>query len=375
MSCLGLIYSYSDKENLRELTSIRAMAALSICGKYRIIDFVLSNFVNSGIFEVSVIAKTNYHSLIDHLASGAEWDMSRKRGGLRVLTPFSNPEATENSRIYRGTLDALSNHMHSIRHSLAEYVILTGSRILYRIDYRDMLDAHAKSGADITVAYTDNFNGTNRVPQGIPMIKLDKSQRITGVEIIEDEQVNKKGMWAIGACVIRKSLLESLVADAISHQRFDLYADILQRLPDVLKIYGYKYDKHLLEISTISSYMETNKAFLDPKFSSKIFSQTIYTKVKDSIPALYGPNCYVENSIISDGCEIQGTVVNSILSRGVRVDEGAVVKDSIIMEHTEIMDNAKVENAILDKDVIVREDREVIGHETYPVVLQKLSIV
>lgn len=192
MSCLGIVYSYSDKENLRELTNIRAMAALSLCGKYRVIDFVLSNFVNSGMFEVSVIAKTNYHSLIDHLSAGQEWDMSRKRGGLRVLTPFSSPEATESSHIYRGTLDALSNHMHSIRHSLADYVVLTGSRILYSMDYRDMLKEHARSGADITIAYTDNFNGTNRVPQGVPMITLDKNQRITKVEIVEDEQANKK---------------------------------------------------------------------------------------------------------------------------------------------------------------------------------------
>lgn len=375
MSCLGIVYSYSDKENLRELTNIRAMAALSLCGKYRVIDFVLSNFVNSGMFEVSVIAKTNYHSLIDHLSAGQEWDMSRKRGGLRVLTPFSSPEATESSHIYRGTLDALSNHMHSIRHSLADYVVLTGSRILYSMDYRDMLKEHARSGADITIAYTDNFNGTNRVPQGVPMITLDKNQRITKVEIVEDEQANKKGMWSIGACVIRKALLESLVADAISHQRYDIYADILQRLPDLLKIHGYKYDKQLLEISTISSYMEANKAFLNPEFSAKVFSNTVYTKVKDSIPALYGPNCYVENSIISDGCDIQGTVINSVLSRGVRVDKGAFVKDCIVMQSTEIMDNATVENAILDKDVIVREGREVMGHETYPIVLQKLSIV
>ncbi|NCB41670.1 MAG: glucose-1-phosphate adenylyltransferase subunit GlgD [Clostridia bacterium] len=375
MSCLGLIYSYSDKENLRELTSIRAMASLSICGKYRVIDFVLSNFVNSGIFEVSVIAKTNYHSLIDHLSSGAEWDMSRKRGGLRVLTPFSNPEATESSHIYRGTLDALSNHMHSVRHSLAEYVVITGSRILYSIDYRDMLNAHAASGADITIAYTDNFNKTHRIPQGTPMIKLDENKRIREVEIIEDEQADKEGLWSIGVCVIRKSLLESLVADSISHHRYDIYADILQRLPDVLKIYGYEYKKELLEISTISRYMEANKAFLDRDFSSKVFSKTVYTKVKDSVPALYGANCYVENSIVSDGCDIQGTVINSVLSRGVRIDKGAIVKDSIVMQDTQIMENAKVENAILDKDVIVREGREVIGHETYPVVLQKLSIV
>ena len=375
MGCLGIIYSYSDKENLRELTSIRAMASLSLCGKYRVIDFVLSNFVNSNIFEVSVIAKTNYHSLIEHLASGAEWDMSRKRGGLRVLTPFSNPEATENSHIYRGTLDALSNHMHAIRHSLAEYVIITGSRILYSMDYRDLLNSHLNSGADITVAYTDNFNGTHRIPQGSPMFTMDQDQRITDVEIIQDEQADAKRFWSVGVCVIRKSLLESLVADSISHQRYDFYVDILQRLSGVLKIYGYKYKKQLLEISTISGYMEANKAFLDKDFSSKVFSQTVFTKVKDSIPALYGPNCYVENSIVSDGCEIQGTVVNSILSRGVRVDRGAIVKDCIVMQDTEIMDDARVENAILDKDVIIREGREVLGHKTYPVVLQKLSIV
>ncbi len=375
MSYMGLIYSYSDKENLRELTSTRALAALSIGGKYRIIDFVLSNFVNSGIFEVSVIARTNYHSLIEHLGSGAEWDMSRKRGGLRVLTPFANKEAAEGAQIYRGTIDALGSHLHSIKKSMAEYVILTGSRILYTIDYRDMVRAHQESGADITVAYTQQMNGTNHVPQGVPMIRMDERKQILEVEILEDEQNNREGAWCIGAGVIRKTLLESLIADAISHQRYDLYTDILKRLSPSLKVFGYEYNGHLLEISTIASYMEANKAMLDPDFSAKVFQKTVYTKVKDSVPARYGPGCYVGNSMIADGCQIMGTVINSVVSRGVHVDRNAVVKDSIIMQDTEIMDHARVEHAILDKDVIVRDGREVIGHPAYPIVLPKMTIV
>ena len=375
MSCMGLIYSYSERENLRELTDIRSLAALPIGGKYRIIDFVLSNFVNSEIYEVSVIARTNYHSLIEHLASGAEWDMSRKRGGLRVLTPFANKEAMESPHVYRGTIDAIANHLQSIRQSMSEYVILTGSRILYSMDYGDLIRQHRETGADITVAYTDNLNGTNRVPQGSPIVQLDESKRIGRVRIVEEEQANVRGNWGIGACAIRRTLLESLVADAMSHQRYDLYTDILQRLSPTLKMYGYKYSGHLLEISTIAGYMEANKAMLDPEFSEKIFQKTVYTKVKDSVPARYGPDCYVGNSIISDGCQIMGTVINSVVSRGVQVDRGAVVKDSIVMQDTEIMDLATVEHAILDKDVIVRDGREVIGHPAYPIVLPKMSIV
>jgi glucose-1-phosphate adenylyltransferase len=375
MSYLGIIYSYSDKENLRELTSIRAMASLSIAGKYRIIDLVLSNFVNSGIFEVSVIAKTNYHSLIDHLAAGAEWDMSRKKGGLRVLTPFSNPEATENSFIYRGTLDALANHLHSIKHSLADYVIITGSKILYTLDFRDMINAHIQSGADITVAYANSLNGEHRIPQGVPLLQLDETQRITEVNVTEEELNDTEGSWGIGVCVIRKTLLESLVADAFSHQWFDLYADVFKRLVPKLNIKGYEYKKQLLEVGTVCDYKKSNMLFLDREFSKKVFEKTVYTKVKDSVPAFYGAECYVENSIISDGCDIYGTVVNCVISRGVRIEKGAVVKDSIIMQDGVIMANAKVEHAILDKDVIIREGKEVIGHETYPVVVPKLSIV
>lgn len=375
MSLMGLIYSYSDRENLRELTSNRSLAALPVGGKYRIIDFVLSNFVNSGIYEVSVIARTNYHSLIEHLGSGAEWDMFRKRGGLRVLTPFANPEATESQHIYRGTIDALANHLHSVRKSMAEYVILTGSRIVYAMDYRDMVRAHQESGADITVAYANGLNGSNRIPQGVPLVRLDEQKRILDVELLEDEQPDRQGSWCIGVCVIRKTLMESLVSDAISHQRYDLYRDILQRLAPSLKIFGYEYDRHVLEFSTIATYMESNKAMLDHDFSAKVFKETVYTKVKDSVPARYGSECYVENSMISDGCQILGTVINSVVSRGVHIDRGAIVKDSIVMQDTEIMEHARVENAILDKDVIVRSGREVLGHPTYPIVLQKMSIV
>ncbi len=375
MSYMGLIYSYSERENLRELTSYRTLAALPVGGKYRVIDFVLSNFVNSGIYEASVIARSNYHSLIEHLGSGAEWDMFRKRGGLRVLTPFANPEATESSHIYRGTIDALANHLHSIRKSMAEYVILTGSRIVYSMDYREMVRTHRESGADVTVAYTNHLNGTNRIPQGVPILRMDADQRIREVEMIEEEQPDREGAWGIGVCVIQKTLLESLVSDAISHQRFDLYVDILQRLAPSLKMLGYEYKKHLLDFSTIATYMESNKAMLDPDFSSKVFRETVFTKVKDSVPARYGKECYVENSLISDGCEILGTVINSVVSRGVHVDRGALIKDSIIMQDTEIMEHARVENAILDKDVIVRSGREVLGHASYPIVLKKMSIV
>jgi glucose-1-phosphate adenylyltransferase len=174
---------------------------------------------------------------------------------------------------------------------------------------------------------------------------------------------------------MRKSLLESLVADAIAFGRYDFYRDIIQRLCGNLNILGYEHKKIYFEISSVSGYMKENMRLLSEDVRNLIFEKPVYTKVKDSVPAQYCSGAQVSNSIISDGCKVEGTVINSILSRGVIIGKVAVVKNSIIMQNTEIMKNVTLNHVILDKDVIVRENRQLVGHETYPVVIEKKSII
>jgi glucose-1-phosphate adenylyltransferase len=371
---LGIVFSYSDRENLRELTKIRTLASVPFAGKYRIIDFILSNFVNSGINDISIITRNNYHSLIDHLGAGKEWDLTRKIGGLRILSPFSTPGSNDNSGNYLGTIDALYKSMHSIKRSMADYVIITGSNFICTIDYNDVLKSHMERNADITAVYANPRVGV-LLPSGTPMVRMDERERVYELTYSKEDSASQDIPFSMGIFVLRKSLLESLVADSIAFGRYDFYHDIIQRLSGNLNILGYEHKKTYIEISDVSGYMRENMRLLDGEVRKQIFEKPVYTKVKDSVPAQYCTGSQVSNSIISDGCRIEGTVINSILSRGVIIGKGAMVRNSIIMQNTEIMRNVTLNNVILDKDVIVRENRQLVGHETYPVVIEKKSII
>lgn len=371
---LGIIFSYSDRENLRELTKIRTLASVPFGGKYRIVDFILSNFVNSGIHDISIITRNNYHSLIDHLGAGKEWDLTRKIGGLRILSPFSTPGVADNSGNYLGTIDALYKSMHSIKRSMSEYVILTGSNFICSINYDDILKSHIERNADITALYA-NPSDEKIIPPGVAMFNMDDRERVYELTFNSEDNSQPARPFSLGIFVMRKSLLESLVADAIAYGRYDFYRDIIQRLCGNLNILGYEHKKIYFEISSVSGYMKENMRLLSGDVRKQIFDQPVYTKIKDSVPVQYGVGGRVSNSIISDGCTIEGTVINSILSRGVIIGKGAVVRNSIILQNTEIMRNVTLNNVILDKDVIVRENRQLVGHETYPVVIEKKSII
>ena len=308
------------------------------------------------------------------MGAGKEWDLTRKIGGLRILSPFSTPGEVDNAGNYLGTIDALYKSMHSIKRSRADYVILTGSNFIYSINYDEVLKSHMERNADITVIYANPREGV-MIPSGVAMLSLDERERVYGLTFNNEENVQQNSPISLGSFVIRKSLLESLVADSIAYGRYDFYRDIIQRLCGNLNILGYEHKKIYFEVSSVSGYMKENMRLLSEDVRKQIFDKPVYTKVKDSVPAQYCTGSQVSNSIISDGCTIEGTVINSILSRGVIVGKGAEVKNSIVMQNTEIMRNVTLDNVILDKDVNVRENRQLVGHETYPVVIEKKSII
>jgi glucose-1-phosphate adenylyltransferase len=373
MNALGIVFSYSDRENMRELTKIRTLASVPFGGKYRIIDFILSNYVNSGIYDVSIITRNNYHSLVDHLGAGKEWDLTRKIGGLRILSPFSTP-GVDSAGNFLGTIDALHKSMHSIRRSRADYVIIAGSNIICSINFDEVLKSHIERNADITAIYTQPIQG-EPIPPSVAMLRMDEREKVYELSYNNDDHNTQLIPMSLGMYIMRKSLLESLVADSIAYGRYDFNHDIIQRLCGSLNILGYEHKKVYFEISSVSGFMKENMKLLDEEIRKQIFEKPVYTKIKDSVPAQYCSGSQVSNSIISDGCKIEGTVVNSILSRGVIIGKGAVVRNSIIMQNTEIMRNVTLNYAILDKDVIVRENRQLVGHETYPVVIEKKSII
>ena len=370
----GLIYTGESNMQLRDLTYSRSIAAVPFGGRYRCIDFMLSAMVNTGITNVGIITQKNYHSLMDHLGSGKEWDLTRKRDGLFILPPFVTKE---NTGIYKGTVDALRSNLGYIRRSSQRYAVLTGSHTIYNTTYNAMLEQHIESGADITIMY--NMEPEERgigedVFDDIRLL-LDASGRVTDLEI--NPYRPQSSARSCDCFILEKTLLEYLVEEASSHANYDWIRDILLQKLSSLKIYGFRYDGYVARLNSLTSYFKHTMALLDSKVRNEMFSaeHPVYTKIKDEVPALYGPNAQVKNSIVADGCVIDGEVENCVLFRGVRVGKGAKLSNCILMQAVEAQTQCELDHVVLDKGVTVKRGRRLMGHESCPIILRKGTIV
>ena len=367
----GLIYAGENNLNLRELVAIRSLAALPVGGRYRAIDFPLSNMVNSGIRKVGVITERNYHSLMDHLGSGRDWDMNKRNSGLLLLPPFDN---NENRGNFRGLLDALSGAMFFIRQAKEEYCMLCGSHTIYNTNYKEMIDFHVETGADITMLYNVEQNGSHDHFKDL-IIETDDSGRVTDMKY--NRTVNGEHKRGMDIYLLKKDLLIYLIEEAVSRGRYGLIEDILLPGVDKLNIYGYEYSGYVGRIVSVASYYKTNMDLLKQEVHDSVFrdGNKIYTKIKDQLPVKYSTDCSVKNSLIANGCVIEGTVENSVIFRGVHIRKGAVVKNSIIMQAGDIGAQSVLEHAILDKSVVVRDGRRLIGDENFPIIIRKGAVV
>ena len=370
---MGIIYTTKDDLSLRELTSQRAVAALPVAGRYRVVDFVLSNLVNSGVRNVGVITQRNYHSLMDHLGSGKEWDLHTRNNGLFILPPFLT---RENGGEYLGVLDALRANFDYLRRSRQELVILTGSHTVFAASFEPMLAQHEATGADITIMYTHadpsmlDFAGGSQADHAFVNVLPDG--RVTDMEV--NPNAASYGSICMDAIVIKRTLLMHLTDQAFSHGLHGLYSDLLRSAIDTgtLKVYGHEYTGYRRRIETVKGYYRANMDLLDANVRAELFSQyPIYTKVRDEVPAKYMPGSKVKNSLVADGCVIEGSVENCVLFRGVHIGHGAVVKDSIIMQDCDIGSNVELENVIFDKAVTIRSHGRMIGEKQYPIVIGK----
>ena len=367
-TAFALIYTGDASMQLRDLTFSRSVAAVPFGGRYRTIDFMLSDLVNTGIYNVGIIAQRNYHSLMDHLESGKEWDLHRKRDGLFILPPFVTHD---NTGVYKGTVDAIRSCMGYIRRSSQKYVILMGSHTIYNTTYNEMIRSHIESGADITIMYNNVENYDMSEQFDDLRLKLDENGRVT--DLAMNPAQPETNFCSCDAFVMEKSMLEYLVEDAYAHARYDFMSDVLVRSVHDLNIYGWEYKGYVARINSLNSYYRHNMALLDKAVSKDLFSHEhpIYTKIKDEFPARYVGEGKAVNSIVADGCIIEGRVENSVLFRGVHVAPGAVVKNSILMQATEIGEDSFLDHMILDKGVTVGTERSLSGHGSYPVILRK----
>ncbi len=366
-TALGLIFSNMHDEVLSEFTGIRSMGSVPFGGRYRLIDFPLSNLVNAGVTKVGVITKSNYQSLMDHIGSGKAWDLSRKSEGLYFLPPFGTGDEQ-----YGGRVASLAGILPFLRNSDEQYVILTDCHVVGNINYRPLVKAHVESGADITVACV---KGT--VPQNMlcPVVAADADGRITDMLITDHS--DREVTFGIGLYVIARELLMRYIDVAMSRNQMSFEWDVLQRHVGDRRLYTYMVPEYLQVISSLDSYFEANRRLLDQSVREKLFNpkRPIYTKVRDTEPALYGLHAQVKDSLIADGCKIEGAVSNSILFRNVQVDRDAVINNCIIMQGSVIAGRTDLEYVVLDKNVCIREGRSLKGCADYPIAVKKNTMV
>lgn len=363
---LGLVFANMHDTTLGDMTKNRTMGSVMFGGRYRLIDFPLSNMVNSGISEVGVITKSNYQSLLDHLGSAREWDLARKKGGLYILPPFGNVEST----LYRGRIEALYGAMSFIKHSRAKYVVLSDCDVVTNIDYKPIVAAHIESGADITaVAHTGVYSSDDIKTSTVFNIDADKN--VTSVLINPD--ISGTCTTSLNVFVMSMDFLIETVNDALARGNVSFERNILQEKCRELKIKIYEYDNYFSKLNSPESYFKSNMALLEPENARKLFvpKRSIYTKVSDNAPVKYDLDSKVSNSLIADGCIIEGEVENSVLFRGVKVGKGAKVKNCILMQGTVVGDNAELNYLITDKNVSICENHILTSSPQYPMYVGK----
>lgn len=362
----GLVFANMHDTTLGDMTKNRTMGSVMFGGRYRLIDFPLSNMVNSGISEVGVITKSNYQSLLDHLGSAREWDLARKKGGLYILPPFGNVEST----LYRGRIEALYGAMSFIKHSRAKYVILSDCDVVTNIDYKPIVAAHIESGADITaVAHTGVYSSDDIKTSTVFNVDADKN--VTSVLINPD--ISGTCTTSLNVFVMSMDFLIETVNDAMARGNVSFERNILQEKCRELKIKIYEYDNYFSKLNSPESYFKSNMALLEPENARKLFvpKRSIYTKVSDNAPVKYDLDSKVSNSLIADGCIIEGEVENSVLFRGVKVGKGAKVKNCILMQGTVVGDNAELSYLITDKNVSICENHILTSSPQYPMYVGK----
>ena len=374
-SALGIIFPNSYDSLVPELVNVRLMASIPFASRYRLIDFVLSSMAHCDINNVSVMVNNNYHSLMDHLDSGREWDLVRKNGGLTIFPPFAEKE----SKPYVGRVEALAGILENLRDQKEKYVVMSDTNLAVNFDFRAMIDAHIASGADVTMAYNEQ-----ELPESLLKSQANdkgfyytfdiEDGRITKIYVNDKEPGVQN--FSMNIYVVERELLIDMVNTAFVRGQQFFERDVLLAQLNKLNVHAYKYDGYVARICDMKSYFDENMKLLDDYNLDALFSGApIYTKIRDDNPTRYIEGAKVQNVMAADGCVIEGEVENSVLFMGVKIAKGAKVKNCVLMQGTVVEAGANVEYLITDKNVTITAGKEMKGTDTFPVYIAKFQTV
>lgn len=368
---MGIINLSESEEAIKEITYNRPIATIPIAGRYRIIDFTLSNMVNAGIHNVAIFTRGKSRSLMDHLGTGKDWDLDRKRDGLFVLNPVIN---YDDIIFNKGDIENFDNHVDYIKHSKQEYVLLSRSYMICNVDYAEAFKFHKESGADITIIYKQMENNHQKF-LNCDTLNINEEGRV--LSIGRNTGISKFYNMSMEMYIMKKELLLEIIQNSISTGDSEYLKQAVFLNMKNLKVNTFPFSGYLSCVNSIQNYYKTNMELLDVEVSKELFQKNglIYTKINNEPPTKYADSSGVVNSLIANGSVIEGTVENSIIGRGVKIKKGAVVKDSIIMRKCIVEENVQLTNVILDKYVRITKEKILCGDKKSPFVAKKSMVL
>ena len=366
MQTMGIIFSNILDDNMRPLTDNRTSGSVPFGGRYRQIDFALSNMANSGIRNIGVVTKHNYQSLMDHLGNCEEWDL-KLGDGVRFMPPY----ATGNTGAYHGKLEALQTALPVLERSEEEYVVLSDTTVLCAINYRLVVEEHIQSGCDITVVAKAGI--CDGVKKQQLAFKLDENGKV--VDLAADYAAPADYLAGMSMFICKRESLMRYIRENTARGRYHLERDFL--MPEYnagrLSINVYRFHNVALFNESIPDYYRNSMLLLREDVRHSLFRSEvpIYTKVRDAVPTLIGEHGHAPNCVLADGCRIFGTAEDCILFREVHIEEKAEVRDCIVMQACTIGAGAKLRYVIVDKNATIRPGTELCGTPDNPIVIRK----
>ncbi len=370
----GIIFSNMHESHIGDLTASRSCGSVPFGGRYRLIDFPLSNMVNAGITAVGVITKSNYKSLMDHLRGGRDWDLSRKRSGLVFIPPY----ALANSGMYRGRVEALITARDFIRHAPVDWFVLGDCNFVFNLDIGALAEKHITSGADITCCQKkmwlsgDGLNDTVVFELGKPG---GAYVPVTGLRL--DPNVEGEYHCGLNTMFMSKKFLLDLIDKTQGRGICDFEREILQqKAVGELKIGAFGIAGTAVRIGSMREYYAANMALLQKRVRDELFNNhPVYTKVRDEMPASYGLAAEVSNTMVADGCRIEGSVSDSILFRGVTIGKNAKVRGCVLMQGCTVGERADITGLVCDKNSAITDGRVLVGCAENPLFVPKNGVV
>ena len=366
---LGIINFEHDSCHIQGLSDHHNLASLSILGRYRLIDFVLSNITNSGVDKVQIYTKKDAKSLFEHIGNGEQYNINSKTGKLNII-PYVSTQAS----IYNNDMAAFRKNIKYIIDGSSNYIIVAPTHFVYQQDFQEVLKKHIEDQNEITVLYSKQDNCKQNY-YNANILKFDKEKKLKGIT----KNLGSKEVCDISldTYIFNTDVFIKLINKSKGISELFTLSDIIDFSIDTYKVGVYKHKGILFLVNSLESYLKTNIALKDTSYINKLngLGWNLFTATKDSSPTLYSKSCNISNSLIANGCFIEGTVINSVISRNVIIKKGAIIKDSVILSGSYISELSYLDKCIVDKEASINHVKKLEGTEKDPCYIKREGII